>query len=309
MAELETSLAAARGSRLGRRSLMKSAGVGAVTLGAAGAGIVGTTATASAAALTDADILNFALNLEYLEAEYYLRATTGQPLVTYTSVTGGDGTAAGAVNGGSLVPFQNPGIAYYALRIANDELSHVKFLREALGTAAIAEPAIDFVNSFTILARSAGLIDSTQSFDPFESEVNFLIGSYVFEDVGVTAYAGAASSLTSPINLSYAASVLAVEGYHAGAIRGYLSQIGAGNVTNAISALRAKLSGVADNGTAVTGNPYNFSNVDYNGQVQKRTPQQVLNIVYGAAPAAGATVSSGGFFPVGMNGNIKSSTG
>ena len=314
MAENEMLSANAGGRGLGRRGLIKRAGLGAAALGAASGGIIGTSTVASAQTVTytDADILNFALNLEYLEAEYYLRAVTGQPLAVYfgNNLNSGDGTVkAGAVNGGSLVPFQNPGIAYYALRIANDELSHVRFLREALGTSAIAEPAIDLVDSFTILARAAGLINSSQSFDPFESETNFLLGSYIFEDVGVTAYAGAASALQSPANLSYAASVLAVEGYHAGAVRGYLSQIGAGTVTNAISALRAKLSGVADNGTALAGNPYSFNNVDYNGQVQRRTPQQVLNIVYGATPAAGQTISSGLFFPLGMNGTINSTAG
>ena len=313
MAEHET-LSTAGGSGLGRRGLMKSAGLSAVALGTIGGAAVGTSTAASAQTVTytDADILNFALNLEYLEAEFYLRATTGQPLTVFTGpLNSGDGTvAAGSVSGGSMVPFQESSLAYYALRIANDELSHVKFLRTALGTAAVAEPEIDFAASFTNLAIAAGLITQGETFNPFANEINFLLGAYIFEDVGVTAYAGAAASITSPANLSYAASVLAVEGYHAGAIRGYLSRIGAGDATNAISKLRATLSNAADdNGTAVTGNPFNFNNVDYNGTSFRRTPQQVLNIVYGAAPAAGATVSKGLFFPLGVNGTINSSSG
>ena len=303
MAEHET-LSAAGGSGLGRRGLMKSAGLSAVALGTIGGAAVGTSTPASAATYTDTEILNFALNLEYLEAEYYLRATTGQPLSTYVGVTGSVGTGGDVVNGGSLVPFQNPALAYYALRIANDELAHVKFLRSALGTAAVAKPPLDFTNGFATLAIAAGLaVKGGVPFNPFADEISFLLGAYIFEDVGITAYAGAAAALTAPANVAYAASILAVEGYHAGAIRGYLSRIGAGDATNAISALRATLSGTADdNGTAVAGNPYNFNNVDYNGSSFRRTPEQVLNIIYG-----GASATAGLFFPQGVNGTITSS--
>lgn len=294
MARTETSPEA--WGALGRRSLMKRASASAAALGAVGTFGIATTRSASAATYTDADILNFALNLEYLEAEYYLRAVTGTGLSA--ALVGATGGVTAPAN--TLVPFQTTALAYYAQRIANDELSHVTFLKEALGSAAVSEPAIDLMTSFTTLAVAAGLITAGQTFNPFESEISFLLGAYIFEDVGVTAYAGAANSLTSPDNLAYAASVLAVEGYHAGAIRGYLSTIGAGIATNAISALRAKLGGVPDNGTDVTGNPYNFNNVDYNGQVYRRTPQEVLSIVYGGGTASGL------FYPNGMTGTITS---
>ncbi len=297
MAGLETSHVMPEGFALGRRRLMKGAGAGAVALGTLGGASIATSTAASAATFSDADILNFALNLEYLEAEFYIRATTGQPLSAFLGDLSGVGGNAGPVNGGSIVPFQIPALAYFALRIANDELAHVRFLREALGSAAVAEPAIDFTNAFNTLAQNAGLVPAGGSFNPFADEVSFLLGSYIFEDVGVTAYAGAANLLTVPANLSYAASVLAIEGFHAGAIRGYLSQIGAGAATNAISALRTKLGGTPDNGTDVPGNPFNFNNVDYNGQVYRRTTQQVLNIVYG-----GASPTAGLFFPAGVNG-------
>ena len=280
-----------------RRGLLKSVGLGlagtaaAAAVGTAGLGLTATPARAAGATATDINILNFALNLEYLEAEYYLRAVTGKGLSN--STLGGSPSNA---NGGSLVPFQNTAIAYLAQTIANDELAHVQFLRTALGGSAIGEPVIDLVQSFNTLAAAAGL---GSSFNPFASETDFLVGAYIFEDVGVTAYGGAAASL-SPATLPYAASILGVEGYHAGAIRMRLSEIGGAAATNAISGLRQSLSGVQDNGLSYGGNPgYLITNVDTNGQAFRRTPQQVLNIVFGTA---GTGKTSGLFFPYGVNG-------
>ena len=281
--------------RSNRRSLLKTAGLGVAgtaALAAAGVASLGFGATpAMAQTDTDVEVFNFALNLEYLEAEYYLRAVTGSGISA--SLTGGTAT----VTGGSLVPFQNTAIAYMAQKIAVDELAHVTFIRTVLGSAAVPEPNIDLVNSFNTLAIAAGLIVAGQTFNPFESETNFLLGAYVFEDVGVTAYGGAAALLSTTV-LPYAASILAVEGYHAGGIRTRLSEIGGTAATNLISALRQKLGTVQDNGCNYQSNPANFTNVDSNGQSFRRTPSQVLSIVYGGG------TSSGLFFPNGMNGAI-----
>jgi hypothetical protein len=279
-----------------RRGLLKGLGLGiagTAALAAAGTAGLGFGVTpAHADAATDAEVFNFALNLEYLEAEYYLRAVTGNGIPASSGGTG-------AVTGGSLVPFENTAIAYLAQKIAVDELAHVNFIRSVLGASAVAEPAIDLVNSFTQLAVAAGLIVSGQTFNPFGSEVDFLLGAYIFEDVGVTAYAGAAALLT-PATIPYAASVLAVEAYHAGAIRQRLAEIGGSAATNQISALRQTLSGVGDNGLNYQNNMFNVTNVDSQGQAYRRTPQQVLSIVYGGG------TSSGLFFPNGVNGAITS---
>ena len=265
----------------------------------AAAGVASLAEPAEAATLTDADILNFALNLEYLEAEFYLRAFLGYGLQG-TDVTG-TGTQ-GTVVGGSAVPFQSEAIAQYAQTLAVDELTHVRFLKESLGTAAVAEPSINLSTSFTTLAVSAGLIQSGQTFNPFADEVSFLLGAYIFEDVGVTAYAGAARYITNPNYLEAAGAILATEAYHGGAIRSLLADIGAGVATNAISALRAQLSGAADDmGIIIPGESYNFTSVDTNALVFRRSPAQVLNIVYGG----GAAGTGGLFFPTGMNGTIR----
>ena len=75
--------------------------------------------------------------------------------------------------------------------------------------------------------------------------------------------------------------------------------------------LRALVRTLIDQGIAAqTVNGQLVSNIvplDTNGIAYSRTPGQVLNIVYLNAPSkVGAT--SGGFFPAGVNGNIKTST-
>ncbi|WP_428395551.1 ferritin-like domain-containing protein [Lichenicoccus sp.] len=284
-----------------RRSLVQRVGIGAMGTAIAGsiAGVVASSSAAEAAPPTDDDIFNFALNFEYLGAEYYLRALTGSGLAA--NLLTGTGTQ-GTVTGGSVVPWNGSAIEAFAQRLAIDEMAHVEFIRAATGTAAIAEPSIDLGTAWSVLARAAGLINASQTFNPFGDPISFLIGAYVIEDVCVTALAGAAALLTGPNNIAAAAGLLGTESYQAGAIRTLLSDLGAGQVTDAISALRAKLSGVADDiGTTISGNAYNIVPNDTNGLVFRRTPAQVLNIAYG-----GATSAPYGFFPNKVNGVITS---
>ena len=283
-----------------RRKILRSLSsgtVGAIVAASAG-GLALTLGSKPAEAVTDNDILNFALNFEYLGAEYYLRAI-GQPGLPPALLTGTN--TQGTVIGGSPVPFGGSAIGSYAQRLAVDELAHVEFLRAVLGPVAISEPTINLETSWTTLAQGAGLITAGQIFNPFADPVSFLLGAYILEDVCVTALAGAAALLTLPDNVAAAAGLLGTESYQAGAIRTLLSDLGAGQATDAISAFRAKLSGVADDvGTLIPGNAYNFVPNDINGLIFRRTPAQILNIVYG-----GGAVSNFGFFPQGVNGTIN----
>ena len=288
-------------SGLERRSVMSSAGKSALGLAAMGAvaagGMVAAATPAEAQTIGDPDILNFALNLEYLEAEFYLRAYFGTGL-SAADVTG-TGTA-GGVTGGSAVPFQSTAIRSYCQLLASDEQTHVRFLRTALGSAAVARPAINLSTSFTNLAIAAGLIAPGQTFNPFADDVSFLLGAFIFEDVGVTAYAGAARLISNKDYLEAAAAILAVEAYHAGSIRTLLANLGAGVAANAISTLRAAAGGGAEQGIIVPGNNYNAVAADSNALAFRRTTSQVLNIVYLGGASAGY-----GFFPNKTNGTIS----
>ncbi len=252
-------------------------------------------------AITDVDILNFALNLEYLEAEFYLRAFTGQGLPS--GMVTGTGTL-GGVNGGSQVPFKNTFYTDIAANLALNEQQHVGFLRSALGASAVGRPTIDLAGGFQGAALAAGVISAGQVFNPFADEQSFLLGSFIFEDVGVTAYAGAAALIQNKSYLAAAASILAVEAYHAGVLRAALAEIGGAIpfITQAIANLRSRASNaVTDAGVLIPGSlQANISLTDGNGLCYRRTPAQVLNIVTNGGQGRG------GFFPYGVNGNINS---
>ena len=263
-------------------------------------------------AITDADILNFALNLEYLEAQFYAIAATGAYLPD--NLLGGTGTR-GQATGGSQVPFRDPVVAAYAREIANDERQHVVFLRQALGASAVAQPALDLSvradGAFSVAARAAGLIGPNEAFDPYVSDENFLLGAYIFEDVGVTAYKGASPLITNKTFLEAAAGILAAEAYHAGLVRTVLYAKGIQmpalvDATEKISDARDSLDGPGDKdqGVRQRGNASNIVPTDANGIAYSRTPGDVLNIAYLTAAAA----QQGGFFPSGVNGTIRSSS-
>ena len=255
-----------------------------------------------AAGVNDADILNFALNLEYLEAEYYTFAVTGMSIEALGIATTGSGLHGEiTIKSNPQVPFKIPAVMQYATEIATDEQKHVIDIRSTLaifGIQPVARPAIDLLNSFNTLAQAAGL---GSSFDPFASDVNFLLGAYIFEDVGVSAYHGAAGLIKNKDILSAAAGILGIEAYHAGLVRTDLYAMNQGTATQAISAVRMALGGATDYGVA--NGPGGTSSIvlsDANAIAISRTTTQVLNIVYG-----NTNTTPGLFYPGGLNGKIR----
>ncbi len=288
---------------LSRRLLVGQFGAAAATVLAVGAAATGGAALvsqpAAAQAVTDADILNFALNLEYLEGEYYIRGFLGRGLDPADVSDPNNVGNAGFVLGGSAVPFKTEAIAGIAQRITIDEVDHIRFLRRVLGNAAVARPNIDLLNSFNALAVAAGLIPAGTQFNPFADEVSFLIGALSLTDVGVTAYAGAARLLQSKDNLDAAAGILAAEAYHAGSLRTALAMLGQQGRFNAISAVRARLGNGKDQGLSIPNVKYNIAPVDSDGLVYRRTAAEVLGVVYNGVP------NGGGFLPDRANGTIR----
>lgn len=256
---------------LSRRNLLARTGLAAAGVFSTGllAGCGGSNGGgAPAAGLTQNDIaiLNFALNLEYLEAEFYTFATTGSGIADAGIGTTGTGTE-GATTGGSQVTFTDPVLQAVALEIAEDERDHVALLRSVLGPNAAAKPAIN------LAALGAG----------FANETEFLIVARALEDTGVSAYAGAANAIQDPGVLKAAAQILAAEAYHAGDIRLQVAQKGI--ATSAVDG--------SDILPPPSGTRYYA--LDSNGLAITRTVAEVLSIVYAGGSA------QGGFYPAGIN--------
>ncbi len=137
----------------------------------------GTTATTSVNT-----VLNFALQLEYLESYFYNQGMTSTGLIAATD-------------------------ASVFATIQADENEHIAFLKSVLGSAAIPMPAID-------LTAKGTFPNVLTDYNTFMAVAN------IFEDTGVRAYKGQAPNLIgNQTVLAAALSIHAVEARHASAIR------------------------------------------------------------------------------------------
>ncbi len=270
---------------LNRRGFLSS--LAAATAAAAAAGVLGAATPARAAMATPSivDVFNFALNLEYLEANLYLSVS-------------GLGLVPAALGGGAPVKgapgyFQtDPQTLYTTVNLSGDETRHITVLRTAitaLGGTPISQPAIDYTLGGKMMITN---------------RAQFLAVTRQFTSVGVSAYAGAAQYLVSnPEVLTAAGQILGAESQHNGAIN-YLCNIH-GVMSPPVDALDVPPM-APDQFTTLT------PTTDTYGPALgiPRTPQQVLGIVYGVSMASTTTppsgITHGGFFPNGLNGAIKS---
>lgn len=85
---------------------------------------------------------------------------------------------------------------------------------------------MDIGPAFAALGAAAyNTTSQNPPFSPYFDIYNFFLGAFIFEDVGVTAYKGAAPLILNKGILTAAAKILATESYHAGLIRTQLAQV------------------------------------------------------------------------------------
>jgi len=270
----------AAGRALNRRNFLAAFGMTGVAAGSV---------PVTSASPAETNLLAFALNLEYLEATFYSFITQGTDLPS--NLTAGSGAVTGAPGQLTFTGTNAQQTTDLLNEIYFDELNHVTFLRNLLGSAAIARPAINLA--------AFGAITAT----------NALSIARLLEDVVVQAYTGAIPSMTTS-NATYASQILGVESSHAGAIRLINIQVGAayifvgdGNESIPYDPGTAVLAAA---GPTVNGSFFpTGAAAEGPGMTGARTTSQVLAVFYGApgAPAASGALK-GGFFPSGVNGAI-----
>lgn len=240
------------------------------------------------------DVLNFALNLEYIEANLYSIVTTGSPISATLQ-----GSAPGAIAGspGKLTLATTTTSIFQAL--LNDEMNHIMQLRAAitsLGGTPISQPALNYAAN--------GMIST---------EKQLYATTRQFTALGNSAYAGAASFLVSnPAVLTVASQILAAEGQHLGVVDFELNvspnTMGApspaidyqDNLPSAKQYFNVFQAG-APNANTTSHSP---------GLAPARDTHQVLGVAYGVSTPGTVSpplgITKGGFLPQGANGNIKS---
>ena len=185
-----------------RAAFLRKAGIGGAALIGGGALLGATAGTARAGhdnptAITDVDILNFALTLEYLEASFYVQALgsgrqalpPGVPASTgkfkRSAITGATQLA------GFGVRIRTTSYGYLSA-IRDHEVTHVAFLRTALGASAAPACTFNFSKGLTNVGK-------------------FLATARTLENTGVMAYDGAIRYVDAGDNLQAGAQIATVE--------------------------------------------------------------------------------------------------
>ncbi|KAH9295215.1 hypothetical protein KI387_038803, partial [Taxus chinensis] len=242
----------------------------------------------------DIDSLEFPLNLEYLEAEFFLYGALGYGL---------DRAAPELVSGGpppvgAKEAKLDPVIRDIIVEFGYQEVGHIRAIKETV--PGFPRPQLDL--SARVFAQTMNAAFNTKlnpPFDPYANSVNYLLASYLIPYVGLTGYVGTNARLHSKTAKRLVAGLLGVESGQDAVIRALLFERKLEKVkpyaytvaefTNFISSLRNKFghTAVVDEGLVVekwlgaermvkgnilAGDKYSLA--------YARTPAQILRIVY-----------------------------
>ncbi|KAF7806789.1 desiccation-related protein PCC13-62-like [Senna tora] len=251
----------------------------------------------------DVDLLEFPLNLEYLEAEFFLFGSLGRGLDSVDPKLAQGGPPPLGAKLAMLDPLTKDVIFQFALQ----EVGHLRAIKNRV--KGFPRPLLNLSKeAFAEVMDSAFGKPLNPPFDPYANSINYLLASYVIPYVGLTGY--------------LVAGLLGVESGQDAVIRAMLYERRATTVfpygvtvaefTNRISMLRNELgkSGSKDEGLVVPKMEGaegkvkgNVLSADNSSLSYARTPEEILRIIYGS----GDESVPGGFYPNGAYGRIAKS--
>ncbi|KAL3812251.1 hypothetical protein ACJIZ3_013519 [Penstemon smallii] len=268
---------------------------------------------------SDVDLLEFPLNLEYLEAEFFSWGALGRGLDSLEPNLAMGGPSPIGVQKANLSPEIRDIVAQFALQ----ELDHLRAIKRRV--PGFARPLMDVSkSSFASIMKNAFGEALVPEFDPYANDINYLLASYLLPYVGLTGYVGATPKLHTPIAKRLVGGLLGVESGQDAVVRTLLYKrffmkvwpynYTVAEFTDKISKLRNNLgmNGVKDEGLIVTPEPEQGAEGIISGNIlaansdslsYARTPEEILRIVYGT----GDESVPGLFYPKGANGEIAKS--
>ncbi|XP_031498184.1 desiccation-related protein PCC13-62-like [Nymphaea colorata] len=266
---------------------------------------------------SDVPLLEFPLNLEHLEADFFLYGALGRGLDELAPELVMGGPPPVGARKANLDPLTRDII----LQFGYQEIGHLRAIKETIRW--FPRPLLDLSPSnFARVMDDAFGFQLSPPFDPYANSINFLLATYVIPYVGLTGYVGTNPNLKGHYSKRLVAGLLGVESGQDAVDRGLLyerkqQQVEPYNMTvedftDRISILRDRLGGcgVKDEGLTVPRElgaegriRGNILSGDMHSLSYARTPAEILRIVYGT----GSERVPGGFFPKGGNGKIARS--
>ncbi|KAL5996072.1 Ferritin-like catalase Nec2 [Asimina triloba] len=262
----------------------------------------------------DVERIRFALNLEYLEADFFLFGAFGHGLDSVAPELAMGGPPPIGAKKANLHPVVKKIVAEFGYQ----EVGHLRAIKSTVG--GFPRPQLDLSqHHFAKLFDDAFGHPLTPPFDPYANSINYLLASYVIPYVGLVAYVGTNPNINGYVSKRLLAGLLGVESGQDAVIRSLL-YLHAGSAVDPykytvaefaarLSKLRNKLAdcGVKDEGLMVSRKlgaenktSSNILSANENSISYSRTPAEILRMVYGT----GDEGQPGGFLPQGGGGEI-----
>eukprot|EP00271_Cylindrocystis_brebissonii_P020655 TRINITY_DN6934_c0_g1_i2.p1 TRINITY_DN6934_c0_g1~~TRINITY_DN6934_c0_g1_i2.p1 ORF type:complete len:305 (-),score=52.48 TRINITY_DN6934_c0_g1_i2:513-1427(-) len=263
---------------------------------------------------TDKDFFELALNLEYLEAEFYLKSVYGYGVEGVDKkLTGG-----GPNSKGGKIASLSSDIQAVAEMFALQEVGHIRIIREYLKKEKISRPLVDIDGNWQVVFKAA-TNNVITDFDPYANDANWLLAAYVLPYVGLTAYVGTNPLLRAKASKQLLAGVLGIEGGQDAVLRTLLwlrrSEVVApynktiAELTGDTSLLRDKLASTEHHDENIVVSKHrgaegriktNILSANADSLSFARNAYETLRIMYGN----GNEGKPGGFYPEGAHGYI-----